>query len=100
MRQVLFAGLSVVGLVAIAIPSSSALARPRGRAPAVAATSIAPSGIQDRYCLQGYQWGYPGNCEFSTYAQCMATASGTEDGCGENPQYLFKAQRRGDWPPR
>jgi hypothetical protein len=93
MRQVLFAGLSV-GLVAIAISSPPAFARQRAPAP------TAPAGIQDRYCLQGYQWGYPGNCEFSTYAQCLATASGTEDGCGENPQYLFKAQRRGDWPPR
>jgi hypothetical protein len=100
MRQVLFAGLSVVVLVAIATPGSSALARPRGRAPAAAATSTAPAAIQDRYCLQGYQSDYPGNCGFATYAQCLATASGTEDGCGENPQYLFKAQRRGDWPSR
>ena len=99
MRQALFAGLSVVVLVAIATPSSSALARPRGHAPAHA-TSAAPSGIQDRYCLQGYQWGYPGNCEFSTYGQCQATASGTDAGCGENPQYLFKSQRRDTWPPR
>jgi hypothetical protein len=51
--------------------------------------------IQDRYCLQGRSWGYPGNCQFSTYAQCMATASGTDAYCGENPQYLF---RRPSWP--
>lgn len=100
MRQVLFAGLSVVVLVAIVTPSSAALARARGRAPALEATSTSPVGLQDRFCLQGYQWGYPGNCEFSTYAQCLATASGTDSGCGENPQYLFRAQRRGDWPPR
>jgi len=99
MRQALFAGLFVAVLAAIAIPSSSALARPHGRTPANAASAV-PGGIQDRYCLQGYQWGYPGNCEFSTYDQCLATASGTEDGCGENPQYLFKSQRRGTWPPR
>jgi uncharacterized protein DUF3551 len=94
MRQVRFAGLLVVGLVAIAISSSSCLARPRAPAPAVAATS----GIQDRYCLQSHEWGYPGNCEFSTYAQCMATASGTDAGCGVNPQYLFSQQRQG-YPP-
>jgi len=92
MRQVLFAGLCVAGLIAIAIPSASA--RPR------AAASTVPAAIQDRYCVQGYGWGYPGNFLFSTSEQCMATASGTEDGCGENPQYLFKAQQRGDWPPR
>ena len=49
---------------------------------------------QDRYCLQGRQWGYPGNCQFSSYAQCMATASGTLAYCGINPQYAFARQRR------
>jgi Protein of unknown function (DUF3551) len=62
-RQVLFAGLSIVVLIAVAIPDSSALGRRR-------APSAAPSGIQDRYCLQGRRWGYPGNCLFSTYEQC------------------------------
>src|SRR5262249_48116092 len=57
MRQVLLAGLSVVGLVAITAPTASA------------ATDY-------RYCLQGGDWGYPGNCEFSTYSQCMLSASG------------------------
>ena len=94
MRSVLLAGLFVVGLVAIATPGSSSLARSRARAPAVAVTS----GIQDRYCLQSWDWGYPGNCEFSTYDQCMATASGTGAGCGENPQNRFAEQRRG-YPP-
>jgi Protein of unknown function (DUF3551) len=50
--------------------------------------SISPAEAkQDRYCLQGRQWGYPGNCQFSSYAQCMATASGTDAYCGINPQY-------------
>ena len=96
MRSDLFARLLIVGLVAIAIPGSSCLARSRARAPAVAVAS----GIQDRYCLQSWDWGYPGNCEFSTYDQCMATASGTGAGCGENPQYLFAEQRRGYSPFR
>jgi hypothetical protein len=48
---------------------------------------------QDRYCLQGRQWGYPGNCQFSSYAQCMATASGTDAYCGINPQYAFARQQ-------
>jgi hypothetical protein len=51
--------------------------------------------IQDRFCLQGIRWGYPGNCQFSSYAQCMATASGTADYCGINPRYTFAHQRRG-----
>src|SRR6266853_1404641 len=50
---------------------------------------------QDRYCLQGRPWCYPGNCQFSSYAQCMATASGTDAYCGINPQYAFARQQRG-----
>jgi hypothetical protein len=90
MRQVQFAKLFVFGLVAIATSSLSCLAQPHTRAPAVTTTSR----IQDRYCLQSSDLGYPGNCEFSTYEQCMATASGTGAGCGENPQYLFAKQQR------
>ena len=93
MRQVLFVGLSVAGLVMIAMPGSSGLARTR--APAAAA---APPG--DLYCLQGHIWGYPGNCQFATYNQCVATASGTIAYCGVNPQYLFAGQQQGYWPPR
>src|SRR5262245_19692440 len=93
MRQVLLAALSVVGLLSNLAPSSSPLARTRK--PALAPTPL----IQDRYCLQGRELGYPGNCEFSTYEQCMATASGTNAYCGVNPQYLFAEQRRGYRPP-
>ncbi|MFO1108507.1 MAG: DUF3551 domain-containing protein [Bradyrhizobium sp.] len=57
-------------------------------------SSAPAAGIQDRFCLQGIRWGYPGNCQFSTYAQCRATASGTADYCGLNPQYAFAQQRR------
>lgn len=52
------------------------------------------AGIQDRYCLQGRQSGYPGNCEFSTYQQCLATASGTGEGCGINPMRAYEDQRQ------
>lgn len=47
----------------------------------------------DRYCLQGRIWGYPGNCQFATYRQCQATASGTSAYCGINPRYAFARQR-------
>lgn len=61
----------------------------------------APAGtVPDSYCLQGRQWGYPGNCQFSSYAQCMATASGTDAYCGINPQYAFARQRRGVYRDR
>ena len=51
--------------------------------------------IQDRYCLQGRRSGYPGNCQFSTYQQCLATASGTADGCGVNPMRAYAQERPG-----
>lgn len=70
--------------------------RRNGRRHRVAGSMPAPGAITaDRYCLQGRQWGYPGNCQFSSYAQCMATASGTDAYCGINPQYAFARQRRG-----
>jgi hypothetical protein len=65
--------------------------------------SVTPApaeAIQDRYCLQGRQWGYPGNCQFSTYQQCMATASGTNAYCGINPMRAFARERRGPYPNR
>lgn len=43
----------------------------------------------DTYCLQGRQWGYPGNCQFATYQQCVATASGTGAACGRNPMSYY-----------
>ena len=47
---------------------------------------VSPSLAQDYpWCLQGRTWGYPGNCQFSTYWQCEATASGTFSYCGINP---------------
>jgi hypothetical protein len=61
------------------------------------AGSVSPApardAIQDRYCLQGANYDYPGNCAFSTYSQCMATASGTYAYCGINPRYGFSRQR-------
>ena len=48
-----------------------------------------------KYCLQGREWGYPGNCQFSSYEACMATASGTVAYCGINPRYAYARQWRG-----
>jgi hypothetical protein len=54
------------------------------------------------YCLQGRQWGYPGKCQFTSYQQCLATASGTDAYCGTNPRFASgqQPQRRrvyGGW---
>lgn len=55
--------------------------------------SVEPAAA-GRFCLQGRQWGYPGNCSFATYRQCMATASGTLSTCGINPRYAYGRYRR------
>jgi Protein of unknown function (DUF3551) len=55
--------------------------------------SISPAAA-GRYCLQGREWGYPGNCQFQTYRQCEATASGTLSYCGTNPRYAFAPRPR------
>ncbi len=66
---------------------------------ALAASAVLVAGAsqaaasQDAYCLQGPSWGYPGNCQFATYEQCRATASGTDAGCGINPAAAFAAQQ-------
>ena len=57
--------------------------------------AIAPATAASRYCLQGAGWGHPGNCQFATYSQCMASASGTHARCGINPRYAFARQRQG-----
>jgi hypothetical protein len=55
--------------------------------------SLSPA-VAARYCLQGSGWGYPGNCQFSSFRQCQAAASGTNAGCGVNPRYAFARQTR------
>jgi hypothetical protein len=41
------------------------------------------------YCVQGHDYGWPGDCSFSSYEQCVATASGTLNSCGINPRFAF-----------
>ncbi|MBP0116179.1 MULTISPECIES: DUF3551 domain-containing protein [Bradyrhizobium] len=64
---------------------------------AIMGSFAAPSAAvaQDRYCLQGRIWGYPGNCQFASYSQCMASASGTNAYCGINPRYAYARRYRG-----
>ena len=45
-------------------------------------------------CRMWRIWGYPGNCQFASYEQCKATASGTDAYCGINPVWAFS--RDGD----
>ena len=44
------------------------------------------------YCIKGCDFGGgSGDCIFSTYQQCLATASGRDAWCGENPDFNAKA---------
>jgi len=81
MRRFPFAAISAVALL-VAAGSTSAVAQ----------------DYPSAWCLQGKDWGYPGQCQFSTYNQCLATASGTFSYCGINPLVAFAHQRRGYWP--
>ena len=74
--------------------TSTAVTAMLGAAAFVAiALTVAPATAQDHpYCVQGRQWGYPGRCDFTSYEQCQATASGTDSYCGINPRFAFGSQ--------
>jgi hypothetical protein len=50
------------------------------------------------YCLEGRAYGYPGLCNFTSYQQCQAAASGTVSFCGTNPRFAYGSQPRGRRP--
>jgi hypothetical protein len=66
---------------------------------ALAATLAGPSPAAAHdypYCLQGRGLGVPGECAYSSYAQCMASASGRALYCNINPRVAFgRLPRRG-----
>ncbi len=66
---------------------------------ALAATfaGASPAAAHDYpYCLQGCGIGIPGECAYSSYAQCMASASGRALYCDINPRVAFgRLPRRG-----
>lgn len=51
------------------------------------------------WCAQGPSLGYPGECAYRTYDQCLASVSGRYLACGENPRFLFRAQLQPEQPP-
>ncbi len=56
---------------------------------ATLATSAPAAAFDYPYCLQGGGFGYPGECSYSTYAQCQASASGRRAYCGVNPRAAY-----------
>ena len=55
------------------------------------AAGVTPVAASEyRYCLQGDDFAGAGDCEFTSYAQCEAAASGRTATCAANP-YLANA---------
>ena len=60
-------------------------------ASAIAATPAAAGGLA--YCIKGCDFGGgAGDCSFSSYQQCQATASGRDATCAVNPYFNAKAE--------
>ena len=76
MRQ----NIRYAGLAALALVSAAS---------AVIAGSTPAAAFDYPYCLQGKQTGIPGECACSSYAQCMASASGRDAYCAINPRVAF-----------
>ena len=77
MRKTILAGMTIL---------AGAISTLAGTAPAAA--------IDYPYCVQGKDVGYPGDCSYTTYAQCQASASGRYASCGVNPIFAFGQQQR------
>jgi Protein of unknown function (DUF3551) len=57
---------------------------------ALGMTAIFPAqavGTAYPFCIQGDQYSGLSNCTFTSYQQCQATASGTNNSCIANPYY-------------
>jgi hypothetical protein len=76
MRQnIRYAGLATLALVAAGC--------------AVIAGASPAAAFDYPYCLQCKQTGIPGDCNYASYAQCMASASGRDAYCAINPRVAF-----------
>ena len=66
-------------MLAILALSAATIATVGGSSPAAA--------YDYPYCLQGRGIGIPGDCSYTSYSQCMASASGRAAQCVVNPYY-------------
>jgi hypothetical protein len=62
------------------------------------AVGAMPAAARDYpYCIKGCDFGAGrGDCSFSSYQQCQATASGRDAYCAENPFFNAKAESLSD----
>jgi len=56
--------------------------------------ATSPAAAEDgAFCINGFNYdGGLGDCSYSSYAQCQATASGTANSCLANPYYHAKVE--------
>jgi hypothetical protein len=61
---------------------------------AASASGAIPAAAQDYpFCVKGCDFGAGrGDCSFSSYQQCQASASGRDAYCAENPYFSAKAE--------
>jgi hypothetical protein len=58
--------------------------------------TAAPAG-DGAFCINGFNYdGGLGDCSYSSYAQCQASASGTANACLANPYYHAKVETEPD----
>jgi Protein of unknown function (DUF3551) len=62
---------------------------------ATLAGSTPAAAIDYPWCVQGRGVGIPGDCSYTSYNQCMASASGRGLYCNVNPRTAFGRERRG-----
>ena len=64
---------------------------------AASTTGAPPAAARDYpFCIKGCDFGAGrGDCSFSSYQQCQATASGRDAYCDANPYYNASAELRG-----
>jgi uncharacterized protein DUF3551 len=60
----------------------------------IAAISPAPAAAASSpFCIKGCDFGGgAGDCSFSTYQQCQATAAGRDASCAANPYFSANAE--------
>jgi hypothetical protein len=61
---------------------------------AVSTIGTLPAAARDYpFCIKGCDFGSGrGDCSFSTYQQCQASASGRDAWCAENPYFSARAE--------
>ena len=63
-----------------------------------ASMGVLPAASRDYpFCIKGCDYGAGlGDCSFSSYQQCQATASGRDATCEANPYFSAKAELQSD----